>query len=307
VSGKVSEAIDRNDAAVTGTVFDIQRFSIHDGPGIRTTVFLKGCPLSCRWCHNPQGMSPGPQLAYRSSRCFGCGECVSLCLHAALSLDGGRAEIDRERCDSCGRCVAACVSGALEIIGRQATPAEVMELVARDQPFYRTSGGGMTVGGGEPLAQLAFTLALLDLAGRLGIHRVVDTSGYADWTDLRRVACACELILYDIKVVDADRHRAMTGVGSELVLDNARRLAAEGVALRLRVPIIPGLTDDEDNLRSIARFARELGGPPVDLLPYHRLTESSYRALGLAYPLEGLPPPTAQAMARLRAIVAGGD
>jgi pyruvate formate lyase activating enzyme len=238
-------------------VFDIQRFSIHDGPGIRTTVFLKGCPLRCAWCHNPEGISAGPVVSFLPERCVGCGHCGRACpngVHAVRDSDGAHVLL-RERCVACGRCAEGCYAGALETIGRDMTPADVMAEVLADGPFYANSGGGMTLSGGEPFGQPAFAMDLLRLAKSHGLHCCVETSGAVPTATLLAAAEFVDLFLYDVKDTDDARHRVHVGAPNTLPLANVRALVSRGAAVRLRVPLIPGYNDFADHLDGVAVLA----------------------------------------------------
>ena len=275
--------------AVTGVTFNVQRFSTEDGPGIRTTVFMKGCPLRCRWCHNPEGLSPRPQLVWYDVRCMGARACLSACPTQALELTPAGMRIDRERCEPCDRCVGACPSAALEVIGRRWTPRELFALVARDAVFFETSGGGVTVSGGEPAMQPDFLETFLALCHEGGIAAAIDTCGYADWSVYERLLPHVTLVLFDLKVADEERHREATGVSPERIFENAAAMAARGVPMWVRTPVIPGYTDDEANVAALAAFiARRL--PTVqrwDLLAYTNLGRPKYHRLDLLYALEG--------------------
>ncbi|MFN8091096.1 MAG: glycyl-radical enzyme activating protein [Vicinamibacteria bacterium] len=274
---------------VAGRVFDVQRYSLHDGPGIRTTVFLKGCPLACLWCHNPESQSVAPEVLVTAERCLSCGSCVTACEHGA-PLPGDA------RCTACGACAEACPAGARRLAGRETTVGEVMREVLRDRVFYDDSGGGVTFSGGEPLAQPAFLAALLDACRAAGIHTAVDTCGFAPRDRLMDLAPRVDLFLFDVKLVADARHRALTGVPSAPILANLRALAAAGAAVWVRVPVVPGLTDAEADLAATADLVAALPrAPRVSLLPYHRTGVAKARRLGRALPeLDVEPPPRAR-------------
>ena len=257
----------------TGITFNIQRFSTEDGPGIRTTVFLKGCPLRCAWCHNPEGLSPRPELVWYDVRCIGARDCLRACPVGALELTPAGMRIDRERCTVCGECARACPAGALEVIGREWTPQALLAEVEKDRLFYETSGGGVTFSGGEPMYQAEFVREAARLCRRAGIPVALDTCGAAPWEQYEAVLPWVDLVLYDLKIWDPDRHRAATGADNARILENARRIAAAGPAMWIRTPVIPGYTDDEANIAALAAFiAGEL--PTVrrwDLLAYTNL------------------------------------
>ncbi len=276
----------------TGVVFDIKRFALHDGPGIRTTVFLKGCPLSCWWCHNPEGQSATPDISYLRHLCVRCGACVEACPENARTLSDGVLR-DTARCTVCGTCVEACPSGALEKIGLRLTVEELMREIEKDTPFYDESGGGVTFSGGEPLAQPDFLRDLLDLCGERDIHRAVDTCGFADPNALRSVARQTDLFLFDLKLMDPDRHLEYTGESNVLIVSNLRMLAAMGKEIHIRIPVIPTLTDAEENVEAIGRFVSALPGPPsVTLLQHHRTAMGKYARFHMEKRLpEGLEPP----------------
>ena len=287
-----------------GIIFDVKQFSIHDGPGIRTTVFLKGCPLSCWWCHNPEGQAMKPELILRPERCIGCGACLEVCEHNAISQDGERIVTDRERCTACGDCVQVCYAEARELVGRAVTVAEVMDEIERDTAFYDQSGGGVTFSGGEPLAQPEFLRDLLRACQAQGLHTTLDTCGFAPWEALDDVRQYVDLFLYDLKLMDNARHRAFTGVSNRPILENLRRLSRTGHSIVLRVPVIPGINDDEENLRAMGAFAADLPHlERVDLLPYHRIGRDKYRRLGKPCPMPETEPPSEERMDEIAKIV----
>ncbi len=273
-----------------GLVFNIQRFSTEDGPGIRTTVFLKGCPLHCPWCQNPEGISPKPELVWYRTRCIGVRECLRICPEKALVLRPDGMKIDRTRCTSCGLCAEACPAAALEVIGKYWTPTSLFSEVERDRVFYEVSGGGVTASGGEPMLQADFVAEFFRLCHEAGIHTALDTCGYAPWEAFEKVLPYTDLVLYDLKMMDFDRHRALLGGSLELILENAR-LIASSKPMWIRTPIIPGYTDDRSNVEAIARFiGEEL--PTVerwDLLAFNNLCVSKYRLLDRSFALVSAP------------------
>ncbi|MCX7681715.1 MAG: glycyl-radical enzyme activating protein [Anaerolineae bacterium] len=283
-----------------GIVFDIRRFSIHDGPGIRTTEFLKGCPLRCRWCHNPEGLNPGLEMMFWPRRCLGCGACLLACPQGAISQNGSTVSTDRSKCTLCGECVAVCYAEARQIVGRRMSVAQVMAEVARDLPFYDESGGGVTLSGGEPLAQPDFVRALLRACKKKGIHTALDTCGFAAWEVLDSIREYVDLFLYDLKLMDDARHRQCTGVSNALILSNLQALSRCGHAIVIRIPLIPGINDDEDNLRQTGVFAAALPHLlRVDLLPYHSMSSDKYSRLDMTYPLPATRPPSAERVAEI--------
>jgi len=289
-----------HDEAVTGAVFDIQRFSVHDGPGIRTLVFFKTCLLRCHWCSNPESQSAEPELLYTAARCLRCGRCVSVCPTAALRLTEEGVGIDATMCTVCGECASTCPSRAMRIAGQRMSAQEVLAEVERDRPFYQHSGGGMTLSGGEPLLQPEFALALLWGARARGIHSAVETAGWADPLNVRRVLSETDLILYDVKHMDAQRHVAGTGVPNERILGNARLASQLGVPMIIRTPVIPGFNATVDDIMAIGRFALELGLGEMHLLPFHRYGVPKYASLRRAPELAEVAPPSQEGMAALR-------
>jgi len=293
---------DRLDNTQTGRVFDIRRFSINDGPGIRTTVFLKGCPLDCWWCHNPESQDSQPELMVRESRCIHCGACLETCQHGAIQMNqDGDVTWLPDNCALCSDCVEACLAGAREIVGKLITVDKVMEIIRRDIPFYDQSGGGVTLSGGEPLYQPEFAVSLLKACSAEGIHTALDTCGFVGWDVLQPTIDLVDLYLYDIKVMDSDRHLQFTGTPNMLILENLARLDAAGAKSIIRMPVIPGVNDDPENMQALMAFAGRLQHVErIDLLPYHPIARGKYDRLARRYRLNGVESPTTEAMEGLK-------
>ena len=280
----------------SGRIFDIQRFSIHDGPGIRTTVFLKGCPLHCLWCSNPESIDPKPQLSYLTGKCIGCGDCLPVCNPKALSKDEtGKVVVDRERCTNCGDCAPVCDPKALEWVGREVEAGEVIDIVLRDRDYYRQSGGGMTLSGGEPLFQPEFAEALLHAAKGQGLHCCVETSGYAAWDVFEQLAMVVDLWLFDLKETDPNLHAKYTGRELDTILDRLHKLHATGAKILLRCPMIPQHNARPEHLAGIAALTRKLPNlVGVELLPYFDLWRAKLKRFGLKSDLPGTVRPPAR-------------
>jgi pyruvate formate lyase activating enzyme len=277
----------------TGIIFDIKRYAIHDGPGIRTTVFFKGCPLTCPWCHNPEGIDRSTRVVYRKSVCIGCLECLEACPEQALSATPDGILTDEKCCQHCGTCVDTCPSGAREQVGNTETVSSLMHLIKKDVPFFDTSGGGVTFSGGEPLMQAEFLLALLEACGQEDIHRAVDTTGYTDLDTLMRVARNTDLFLFDLKFMDTEKHRRYTGVSNEQILENLEALASHGNRIIIRIPLIPGINDDEDNIDGTATYLAHLPQiKKVHILPYHDFQKSKYDKFSMNYNAHDVKPPS---------------
>lgn len=273
----------------TGTIFNIQKFSIHDGPGIRTTVFLKGCPLSCLWCHNPESNKTVSEIFFSSQKCIGCSACVSVCANSCHRIDAQTHAYNRETCVHCGACAEACVTGALEKVGYSTCVEDVMTEVLKDVIFYQNSGGGMTLSGGEPMAQFRFTKALLEKAKEHGLHTCMETCGYASWDHYDSIRELVDIFLFDYKLTDPVLHKQYTGVTNERILENLRKLDAAGAATILRCPIIPTINDTADHLAGIAKTANSLQNIlEINIEPYHPLGSSKLQMLGKDYPLAAL-------------------
>jgi pyruvate formate lyase activating enzyme len=283
-------------SAVTGRVFNVQRYSLHDGPGIRTTVFLKGCPARCFWCHNPESQSFAPEVLVVETRCLSCGTCATVCPHGAPPPGSGL-------CTACGACVEACPAGARQLAGRETTVGAVMDEVLRDRVFYEESGGGVTFSGGEPLAQPEFLTALLTAGRAAGLHTAVDTCGFAARERLLDLAPLVDLFLFDVKLVDDGRHRELTGLPVAPILGNLRALAAIHANIWIRIPVVPGYTDHEADVASAASLVAGLPGVHrISLLPYHRTGAAKARRLGRDGPPDTLHPPPAERLEALAAL-----
>lgn len=283
-----------------GIIFNIQRFSIHDGPGIRTTVFLKGCNLQCFWCHNPESVSCKREIQFFPDKCIGCGKCFIICpVHAHQVVDGQRV-FRRELCTVCGRCAETCFSEALTIAGKIMTVEEIMQEVEKDRDYYERSGGGITFSGGEPLLQKKFLYELLRESQKRGFHTAVDTAGNVPWETFEHILPYTDMFLFDIKLFSDEKHRNATKTGCGKIHENIKRLAESGSKIWVRVPVIPGTNDDMEEMNGIASLIKKLDKiERIELLPFHKMGGSKYKSLGREYMANELEPPGRELMDRL--------
>ncbi|MDA8080153.1 MAG: glycyl-radical enzyme activating protein [Actinomycetota bacterium] len=289
---------------IMGTVFNIQRYSIDDGPGIRSTVFLKGCPLNCKWCSNPESQNRNPEISHRDSLCSKCGICVQVCEAAAITVDEAGVHIDRDRCNVCGKCIDACDREVLELMGRSMTVEEVFSQLQRDTDYYESSGGGVTICGGEALYQPEFTFALLKRCREVGIHTCLDTAGYGTSSALQRILQYTSLVFYDIKHLDARIHRELTGKQNGLIMRNLELIIRSGVPVVIRVPYIPGHNDSKENIEALAKTVSGMSKEAkVNLLPYHRFGMGKYAMLDRRYELAKLLPPSKEDLSKAKEII----
>jgi pyruvate formate lyase activating enzyme len=287
----------------SGVIFHIMRFSLHDGPGIRTAVFFKGCPLSCWWCHNPESQNSEPEVLYSTDRCRLCGDCAAACPHGAIERIGERMTVTGS-CRRCAACVDACGAEARSATGRTMTVSEIVAEVERDLVFFDESGGGVTFTGGEPFAQPELLEALLHACRARRIHTTIETCGAVARETMLRIAALADLILYDLKMLDASRHRMYTGAGNRNILENLEALVATGRPVTVRIPIVPGVNDDPAGLSAVCGYLSNLRVTRVDLLPYHATGAEKYRRLGREYRMERTPAPAGAAMAAIAAQMA---
>ena len=290
----------------TGLIFNIQRFSVHDGPGIRDLVFMKGCPLRCRWCDNPESQKASPELAFNEDRCIGCGWCQEVCPTGAITvLDEGKVRVDRKICNDCAKCVDVCPAKALKLFGDYVSVGDILKVIEKDGAFHLRSGGGITVGGGEPIMQADFVHELLKDSRKRGIDTAMETSGYGDWESLEKVCRYANLVFYDIKHMDSNKHKTYTRVPNELILENIDKLSTyhPEIPIIARIPIVPGFNDSEENIETTVDFLTRLKGVrECELLPYHGFGEPKYHQLARKYPLSGCQPPSKEQMKVLRRI-----
>ena len=288
-------------------IFDIKRYSINDGPGIRATIFFKGCPLNCQWCHNPESISPKVQKLFTAAKCIGCGECCRVCPVSACRLTPDGVVTDGDLCTLCGKCAEVCPTLATEMSGRYYSVAELLEVVKKERPFFDQSGGGVTFSGGEPLLYPEFLIEVLEACGRQGVHRAVDTSGFVKKETLLEVAQHTDLFLYDLKMLDAEKHKRYTGVDNRLILDNLAALAEYGAEVQVRIPLIGGVNDDDDSVAAMATYIADLPGEKraVSILPFHDVARGKDEKLGQERDLAALYEPGADALQKVIDVFAG--
>jgi pyruvate formate lyase activating enzyme len=292
-----------NKATQTGRIFQIQQFSLHDGPGIRTLVFFKGCPMACLWCSNPESQAVRPTLLWYGNRCIGCLYCQAACTNGAISQEGGLPLFNRDNCMLCGRCEKVCYAKAIQIVGEDKSVDEVMDVIRKDLPFYGNDGG-VTLSGGEATLQWEFACSLLDACGVEGISTSIETCGYGVWENIEKVLSRVDLILFDIKHMDPFIHRRLTKVDNTLILENCKKASRLGKKMIIRVPVIPTMNDDKNNIKSIVEFVKRLETvKEIHLLPYHNYGSAKYLALGEAYAFDWLKKPLQKDMEALLSFI----
>ena len=281
-----------------GTTFNILRYTVDDGPGLRSTVFLKGCPLSCPWCANPESQHAYPEVSFRQAMCIGCGRCAASCPEHAISILDGKAHIDREKCVRCMTCVDACLNTAMVRMGDDQDVAGVWKVVRRDRDFYEESGGGVTVSGGEPLVQADFVAEIFEKLHDEGIHTCLDTTGFASKEALEKVLPLTDLVLFDLKHMDSKKHQEVVGVPNEQIHENLHRIVDTGVEVVIRIPYIPGFNDDDENMKATAEFVKQnVPSAHVDILPYHEYGRNKYESIGISYEMPQTEKPSAEQLA----------
>lgn len=288
---------------IKGLIFEIERFAIHDGPGIRTVIYLKGCPLQCAWCANPEGQRLLPEIMIYERDCIKCYRCTEECPKKLIRVREDKIILDRKECNSCGLCTQNCPAGGIRLVGKYMDEDEALKEVEKDQPFYRTSNGGVTLSGGEPTMQSEFAISLLKELQRRRIHTAIETCGYLSWQDLERMLKYVDLILYDLKHMDAKKHERYTSVDNKTILENLRKTRELNIPIVVRFPLVPGFNDSCENVHKLGRFCNNIGVEKVDILPYHNYGESKYTKLGRKYPLQNLKPPSKKEVSRISNIL----
>jgi pyruvate formate lyase activating enzyme len=279
-----------------GLIFDIKKYAIHDGPGIRTTVFLKGCPLNCWWCANPESIAAAKEFIFWPDRCLHCNACTQACKSGAIKEDETGKKVDESKCTFCGDCVQECYSEALQMIGREISVEELLWEIEKDTSFYQVSGGGVTFSGGEPLFQPEFLYEMLAACKKKSLHTAVDTCGFVSWDILNKIRPFVDLFLYDIKLMDEKKHKKFTGVSNRLILENLEKLVKKHKVI-IRMPFISRINDDENNIRQMGEYLSKLNNiEEIDFLPYHRMAVSKYKRLNMKYRITDLKPPTQESI-----------
>nr|WP_066821907.1 trans-4-hydroxy-L-proline dehydratase activase [Clostridium tepidiprofundi] len=278
---------------------NIQKYSIHDGPGIRTTVFLKGCPLNCWWCHNPESQLNNCEIMFWKDKCKLCGACIKVCPQGAIEIKDNKLITDKNKCNVCEKCVDFCIHNAREIVGQKMNTSQLMKEIQKDEVFYNESGGGVTFSGGEPLQQHEFLSYMLDECRKKGIHTAVDTSGFTSWDILSKIADKTDLFLYDIKHMDDDKHKKYTGVSNKIILDNLKKLSLRHNNISVRMPIIPDINDDYENLNRTKEFLSTINVTQINLLPYHKIGIDKYNRIFKEYKLLNIEEPSKEKMSEI--------
>ncbi|MBU5438478.1 glycyl-radical enzyme activating protein [Tissierella sp. MSJ-40] len=280
----------------SGTIINIQKYSIHDGPGIRTTVFLKGCPLKCWWCHNPESQSYKQEIMFFEERCIKCKACEGKCQQQAIRINDSFPIVNRKKCILCGECANFCPNNAREYVGKNITVKDLMKEIQKDEIFYEESGGGVTFSGGEPMVQIDFLNEVLKNCKDMDIHTAVDTSGYTNWKNFNKIIDKVDLFLYDLKLMNNEKHLKYIGVPNNSILENLKKLSDIGANIFIRMPIIAGINDDNEHIIESIKFLSSLNIMQINLLPYHKMGMDKYKRLGLDYNLSGMEKPTDERM-----------
>ncbi len=284
----------------TGNIINIQKYCVHDGPGIRTTVFFKGCPLSCWWCHNPESQNPKDEIMFFQERCTGCGVCAKRCPQNAIEIKNNISIVDLSKCTLCGKCTDFCPNNAKEYVGKKITVDELMNEIVKDQVFYDESNGGVTFSGGEPLLHADFLEEVLKRCRIRGIHTAIETSGFATWEKLEKVAKNIDLFLYDLKQINNEKHKKFMGVENVIILDNLKKLSDMGANIIIRMPLISGVNDDDEHIDGVIKFLSNIKVIQVNLLPYHKMGMDKYRRLDREYKLTGMEKPSDEWMKKTK-------
>lgn len=287
---------------IKAEIFNIQKFSIYDGPGIRTAIFFKGCPLNCMWCHNPESINKHVDLLYDKEKCTLCGECIKRCSRDALKMKDGTIITNLYKCTYCGECVFYCINNAREIVGKEYTIEKLIEEVKKDMTFYEESGGGVTLSGGEPLIQIEAVEEILKKLKKIGIHTAVDTSGYVSFKHIKRILDYTDVFLYDLKTIDNDKHKEFIGVPNTLILDNLKKLSELDVKINLRMPIIEGINGDFEDITKTIEYIKQLKIKKINILPYHDIAKHKYRKLGRAYKEDLMKVPSNEKMQKIKSM-----